>query len=410
MCIIAVAAGCHEDYPLVCIHNREEEAGRPTTACERRPNQVICALDELKGGTWMGMNVQSGVFCSLNNLRATNPPRAKPASRGLLVNELLEDTTSGFLPELRRAAGSADLRSCEAHLRAAAAARPYEGLNLCVGCWHPTMDGSPPAVFYVSNVPPGANATEPGSRAWKLAWSRGWTQHTEQLTPGVVHAWSNGAPAASPWPKSTWLRSNLARLLSAVPSTATSAASSAIPEATTDTAGLDVVQETGFEGCATCTPSPATTQLLLSLCALLSTTNDYTEAELPQNIPHFSPLERWQEAHLQRGPFVRHSKRWTSYGGTRSQTIVVADRSCRVTWYCYRETDSALPGGGVGQPASADSADHRVHVFGVPWPLEADGGVPTAGLAPCMVGVAALASAAAAALGIAVMRRWQTGQ
>ena len=76
---------------------------------------------------------------------------------------------------------------------------------------------------------------------------------------------------------------------------------------------------------------------------------------------------------------MRHNERWASYGGTRSQTIIVAERQCRVTWYCYRETDSALPGGGGGcgkdQEGSGDGngADHRVHVFGVPWPRDAAG-------------------------------------
>ena len=65
MCILAVASGCHDDYPLVCIHNREEERDRPTTPCDFRPSGVICALDELKGGTWMGLNRSSGLFSSL---------------------------------------------------------------------------------------------------------------------------------------------------------------------------------------------------------------------------------------------------------------------------------------------------------------------------------------------------------
>ena len=231
MCIIAVASGCHSDFPLVCIHNREEVAGRPTSPCERRGNGVVCAVDELKGGTWMGMNVQTGLFCSLTNLRSTNPPRTEAASRGLLVRDLLE------APAAELASVLSSRRECEKRLRAATAARPYEGLNLCVGCWHPTADGSPPPVFYVSNVPPGANAIEKGSHEWKLAWSRGcvafsplplipthdlirsrgphrWAQHVEQLAPGVTHAWSNDAPAAPAWPKSTWLRTNLARLLS----------------------------------------------------------------------------------------------------------------------------------------------------------------------------------------------------
>eukprot|EP01043_Picozoa_sp_COSAG02_P077737 COSAG02_NODE_17169_length_1023_cov_12.635281_1_plen_242_part_00 len=240
MCIIGVASGAHPDFPLVCIHNREEVAGRPTSRCERRDNAVICAVDELKGGTWMGMNVQTGLFCSLTNLRSTNPPRTKPASRGLLVRDLLEAPATGGM-----AAVLSSRRECEAQLREATAARPYEGLNLCVGCWHPSADGSPPAVFYVSNVPPGANAIEPGSREWKLAWFRGWTQHVEQLAPGVTHAWSNDAPAASAWPKSAWLRSNLTRLLSSThPASMTDDGLPHEPAGaavTSDTAGLIVV-------------------------------------------------------------------------------------------------------------------------------------------------------------------------
>lgn len=142
-------------------------------------------------------------------------------------------------------------------------------------------------------------------------------------------------------------------------------------------AGLAVVQATDFQGCTDCTLPETTAELIRNLCALLSTTVEYDESELPA--PHFSPLEPWQEAHLQRGPFVRHNERWASYGGTRSQTIIVADQQCRVTWYCYRETDSALPGGGgCGQDkeGSGDGtgADHRLHVFGVPWPHDAAGG------------------------------------
>ena len=394
MCIIGVASGCHPDFPLVCIHNREEVAGRPTSPCELRDNAVICAVDELKGGTWMGMNVRTGLFCSLTNLRSANAPRAKPASRGLLVRDLLE------APAAVLAAVLSSRRECEARLREATAARSYEGLNLCVGGWHPSADGSPPAVFYVSNVPPGANAIEPGGREWKLSWSRGWTQYVEQLVPGKTHAWSNNAPAAPAWPKSAWLQSNLASLLSSMHPASTAddllAHKTACAAATSDTAGLTIVQETDFQGSTSSNLPASTAELLRSLCALLSTTVDFIESELP--VPHFSPYQPWQEAHLQRGPFVRHNKRWASYGGTRSQTIIVADRQCCVTWYCYRETDSALRGGGgCGEyqegGAGADATDHRLHVFGVPWPREAagdDGATVTALLrklwaVPCLV-------------------------
>ena len=187
MCIIGVAAGCHPDFPLICVHNREEVLDRPTTRCRADPdsNGVICARDQLAGGTWMGINRLSGMFCSLTNLRATNPPRESPASRGLLVKELLEAEAMAALPTEIRSGSAEALRSATQGLRAATSARNYEGLNLCVGGWHPTPDGRPPAVFYVSNVPPAAGC-EPGSKQWQLAFSRGWTVHTEQLTPGVA--------------------------------------------------------------------------------------------------------------------------------------------------------------------------------------------------------------------------------
>ena len=48
---------------------------------------------------------------------------------------------------------------------------------------------------------------------------------------------------------------------------------------------------------------------------------------------------------------------------------MVAERGCRVTWYCYRDTDSSQPVGGEA---------NSLHVFGVPWPPEADGGAAVA--------------------------------
>lgn len=301
MCIIAVAAGCHPNFPLVCIHNREEVLDRPTTQCRVDPSNsaVICARDDLAGGTWMGINTLSGVFCSLTNLRATNPPRESPASRGLLVKELLEEEPTGSLPTEIRSGSAEALRSATQGLRAATSARNYEGLNLCVGGWHPTPAGRPPAVFYVSNVPPAAGC-ESGSKQWQLAFSRGWTVHTDQLAPGVAHAWSNDAPSAGAWPKSTWLRSHLARLLASTPHPGAPAPSAQTTTVGPNTSGAAVIDMTGLsitqEPAAaapgsTPTPLPPTTATLLrELCALLSTTNDYTDAELPADFPAFSPL------------------------------------------------------------------------------------------------------------------------
>ena len=83
-------------------------------------------------------------------------------------------------------------------------------------------------------------------------------------------------------------------------------------------------------------------------------------------------------------------------GGTRSQTLVVAERGCRVTWYCYRDTDSAQPVGGQA---------NSLHVFGVPWPPEADGAAAVAARRGPAAGGLACAVAATVALGIACWNR-----
>ena len=66
-------------------------------------------------------------------------------------------------------------------------------------------------------------------------------------------------------------------------------------------------------------------------------------------------LEQWQETHLQRGPFVPLTERWPSYGGTRSQTIIIAAAEASATFYCYRETQN-------------EGSSDTWQVFAVPWP------------------------------------------
>ena len=284
MCILAVASGCHDDYPLVCIHNREEERDRPTTPCDFRPSGVICALDELKGGTWMGLNRSSGLFSSLTNLRATNPPRGAPASRGLLVSELLESERGSELAVGLREASAESLRRCEGVLRRRTAAREYEGLNLCVGGWHPTPAGAPPAVFRGANVPPQFRRSAAQSQA--TAAADGWSVWLEAVAVGEAHAWSNNDPATD-WPKSTWLRQALADVLATTPE------AKADPDRAAGSAGacaaVPIVVER-FPGCAECPLPLRTAALLRELCGLLCTTHPYTEPELPQDMHAFSPL------------------------------------------------------------------------------------------------------------------------
>jgi hypothetical protein len=285
MCIIGVAVGCSDRYPLVCVHNREEAADRPTTRCARR-GDVVCATDALAGGTWMGINVLSGLFCSLTNLRSRRS-RLAAASRGLLVRELLGTHASAALAKELRCASARSLAAAGERLRAATAARPFEGLNLCVGAWHPTPDGRPPAAFYVANVPP---HTEGGE--WRVA--------LQELQQGRVHAWSNGAPGAPVWPKSSWLQWGLAQVIAEGGEIAAAGS--------VHTGGLRVVaahpsgeEEAPAGSPLRSMPPPDTVRLLRRLCGLLSTTNEVGPEQMPVDMRDSSSHEAWQEQHLQRG-------------------------------------------------------------------------------------------------------------
>jgi uncharacterized protein with NRDE domain len=72
--------------------NRDEMAGRPWKTPERhwpdRPD-VIAGLDELAGGSWLGLN-EAGVTAAILNRVGTLGPQAGKRSRGELVLEALD--------------------------------------------------------------------------------------------------------------------------------------------------------------------------------------------------------------------------------------------------------------------------------------------------------------------------------
>ena len=85
---MAVAIGAHPDYPLIVAHNRDEHLARTATPLAQH-NEVICATDEESGGTWMGMNVVTGVIAALTNVRAHGSGKPGTRSRGELVSRVL---------------------------------------------------------------------------------------------------------------------------------------------------------------------------------------------------------------------------------------------------------------------------------------------------------------------------------
>lgn len=93
MCTLAVFRGNSPRYPLVVVANRDEFLGRASAPPEARPGGVVCGLDLVAGGTWLGCRTDgTGRVAGLLNRRpALDRPAAGPGerSRGLLCSETL---------------------------------------------------------------------------------------------------------------------------------------------------------------------------------------------------------------------------------------------------------------------------------------------------------------------------------
>lgn len=93
MCTLAFAWQVFDDY-LAVAANRDEALARPASPPAVRGDapRVIAPRDEEAGGTWMGYN-EHGTFVALTN-RWTREPSAGDRSRGLLVRETLDRTST----------------------------------------------------------------------------------------------------------------------------------------------------------------------------------------------------------------------------------------------------------------------------------------------------------------------------
>lgn len=92
MCSVILLRRPDATWPLVVAANRDEMQGRPWKAPGRhwpdRPN-VVAGLDELAGGSWMGLN-DEGVVAAILNRMGTLGPEAGKRSRGELVLDALD--------------------------------------------------------------------------------------------------------------------------------------------------------------------------------------------------------------------------------------------------------------------------------------------------------------------------------
>lgn len=82
----------HPDYSLVLISNRDEVFERETeTAALRFDDQVVCSIDKLNGGTWLGVNVRAKKFAVVLNVQTNVRALPITKSRGALPMVYLLD-------------------------------------------------------------------------------------------------------------------------------------------------------------------------------------------------------------------------------------------------------------------------------------------------------------------------------
>lgn len=127
MCIAYLAIGTHPDWPLFIAANRDEFHARSSTSAAPWPEHpdVLAGIDNVAGGTWLGITRQ-GKFGLLTNFRDMSyEPGA--ASRGALVADYLTGQTP----------------AAEYAKKVASAGSRFNGYNLIVG----NLDEA----FYISN-------------------------------------------------------------------------------------------------------------------------------------------------------------------------------------------------------------------------------------------------------------------
>ena len=92
MCTLVILRRPGNDWPVLIAANRDEMIGRPSQPPARhwpdRPD-VVAGLDELAGGSWLGLN-DSGVVAGVLNRTGSLGPAPGQRSRGELVLEALD--------------------------------------------------------------------------------------------------------------------------------------------------------------------------------------------------------------------------------------------------------------------------------------------------------------------------------
>lgn len=108
VCTILFLNHVHPDYPLIIAANRDERYDRPARSPHliSRAPAALAGLDELAGGSWMGVNAV-GIAVGITNHRTYMAPDPEARSRGDIVRDALSART---LDELAWRLGEVDCR------------------------------------------------------------------------------------------------------------------------------------------------------------------------------------------------------------------------------------------------------------------------------------------------------------
>ena len=286
MCLMVVAVGAHEDYPLILMHNRDEYFARTASPLELNGDDILCSTDVEGGGTWMGVNIHSGAVAALTNVRAT-PTRSPTRSRGDLV--------------LRTLRGD----------QAATTSTEYSRYNLAHGVL--SSDGSPPALQLSVVAPPNDSPrTQPVPKILPFIAAKS-NDHGGQWTTA-----ESDTSDPCTWPKACWLREAVASAL----------ASEAVVAARGESGARDILLA------ALATPMSATSM----------SGSPHAAAAAKVKSSEWSSLSTAAERRLQRAPYVtpfelreRGEQMDDALYGTVSQTVLVQCKSEKCVFYAYRE-------------------------------------------------------------------------
>ncbi|CED82991.1 Uncharacterized conserved protein [Phaffia rhodozyma] len=152
MCIVVYDVDAHPVYKLILANNRDEFLHRPTEqanyrfddlkASSEKDGNILCGLDTVGGGTWLGMSIKTGQVGILTNFTEPSPETPYPSTRGTLVTSYLNNQSISSSGSSQPSFLTSRPRDYISSL--APSAQSYGGFNLLLfDLFPPTSESSP---------------------------------------------------------------------------------------------------------------------------------------------------------------------------------------------------------------------------------------------------------------------------